>query len=231
MKLNISEAIAFVRARLDEIAQSDSDMIVNEVDDRNLNETVERLLPEAVEEVHRAAPASLLEGFIFSSSDVVFSTSTSDGVIDIDFRNYDAEAGAFSALRMVWFKCEDGILTSAEFPEDSPEGRIQLNKYVQGQPDEPVVIRQADSEIGTDNSEISLLHYKYYTTKLTQPTFQISMLPYPAMWQDYAGDNPVGEKYITVSVQLKTQILRLLTAKVLMAYGEIQRAQAFLKQA
>ena len=43
----LSDAISFVRARLDEIAFNQDDMISAAQDDRNLDTTVERLLPEA----------------------------------------------------------------------------------------------------------------------------------------------------------------------------------------
>ena len=215
MNLYISEAVAFVRARLDEIAQSDSDMVGDTVDDRNLDSTVEKLLPDAIEDVHLVAPASLLEGHVFSSGGTVpFShAQAQDGVIDVDFRDQDP---GFDVLRLVWFKCSDGILTSTTFPEDSPEGRIQLNKYIQGQPDEPVIVRQADS---TDFRP----HYKYYTTKETEASFGISVFPVPKKETDTTG------KYFFVSAQLKTTTLNRLTAKVLIAYGDTQRAQAFMQ--
>ena len=215
MNLYISEAIAFVRARLDEISQSASDMVVDTVDDRNLDMTVEKLLPEAIEDVHIAAPASLLEGSVFSSGNAgPFSKSQEDGIIDIDFRS--PAQGSFDVLRLVWFKCSGGILTSTTFPEDSPEGRIQLNKYIQGQPDEPVIVRQAD---GADFRP----HYKYYTTKQDDADFSICVFPVPAKATDTTGG------YFFVSSQLKTTTLNRLTAKVLIAYGDAQRAQAFMQ--
>ena len=218
MNLYISEAIEFVRTRLDELAASSSDMVVDTVDDRNLNNTVEKLLPEAVEEVHLAAPASLLEGFKFTEGASVFRVSLSNGVIDVDFRNPRQDADGFDVLRLAYFKCADGITTSAVYPEDSPEGRIQLNKYIQGQPDEPVVVRQADS---TDYRP----HLKYYTTKLNSADFEVSVFPVPVKKTDSAGD------YFFISAQLKTPTLNRLTAKVLIAYGEVQKAQVYAGQA
>lgn len=218
MNLYISEAIAFVRARLDEIAQSDSDMVVDTVDDRNFNTTVEKLLPEAIEDAHLAAPASLLEGFVFpqESTPAPFTKSLTDGVIDVDFRTPESGNDGFDVLRLVWFKCADGILTSTTFAEDSPEGRIQLNKYIQGQPDEPVVVRQADSADFRP-------HYKYYTTKQESANFKLSVFPVPVKKTDTTGG------YFFVSAQLKTITLNRLTAKVLITYGDAQRAQAFMQ--
>ena len=214
MNLYISEAIAFVRTRLDEISQTASDMIVSGTDDRNLEKTVEGLLPESIEEVHLAAPASLLEGAVYSEDAGVFSVELNDGVIDVDFRNPDLIGGGFDVLRLVWFKCVDGILTSTVFAEDSPEGRIQLNKYIQGQPDEPVVVRQEDS---VDYRP----HFKYYTTKQESPYFDICVFPVPVKLTDTTGD------YYFISAQLKTLTLNRLTSKVLTVYGEVQKAQAY----
>ena len=98
MNLYISEAIAFVRARLDEMAQVDSDMVVDIVDDRNLNLTVENLLPEAIEDVHLAAPASLLEGLKFAEDSTNFTVGIANGVIDVDFRSPRQGAAGFDVL-------------------------------------------------------------------------------------------------------------------------------------
>lgn len=215
MNLYISEAIEFVRARMDELSVLDSDMAEEYQDDRNLDNTVEKLLPEAVEEVHLAAPASLLEGSKFAEDSTNFTVSLSNGVIDIDFGSPGQGADGFDVLRLVYFKCADGITTSAVFAEDSPEGRIQLNKYIQGQPDEPVLVRQADSEDWRP-------HFKYYTTKLDAPDFEISVFPVPVKQTDSTGD------FFFVSAQVKTLVLNRLTAKVLIAYGEAQKAQAFV---
>ena len=220
MNLYISEAIAFVRTRLDEISQNNSDMILDSVDDRNLERTVEELLPEVVEEVHTSAPASLLEGSIMAEDSPAFRVSlTSESplpnkIIDVDFRNPSTAPAGVDVLRLVWFKCADGILTSTVFAEDSPEGRIQLNKYVQGQPDEPVLVRQADSRDYRP-------HFKYYTTKLNDADFEISVFPVPVKMTDTNGD------YFFISAQLRTLTLNRLTSKVLIAYGEAQKAQAF----
>lgn len=212
MNLYTSEAIAFVRTRLDEISQTSSDMILDSVDDRNLERTVEELLPDVIEEVHLASPASLLEGSILAEDSGTFSVGLSDGIIDVDFRN--PSGAGMDVLRLVWFKCVDGILTSTVFAEDSPEGRIQLNKYIQGQPDEPVIVRQA-------NSQDYRPHFKYYTTKRTSPDFEISVFPVPVKMTDANGD------YFFISAQLKALTLNRLTSKVLIAYGEAQKAQAF----
>ena len=47
MKLYLSKAIEFVRARMDELSFDNDDMIVPAEDDRNFDVTVEKLLPEA----------------------------------------------------------------------------------------------------------------------------------------------------------------------------------------
>ena len=77
-------------------------------------------------------------------------------------------------------------------------------------------MRQADSEDYRP-------HFKYYTTKRTNADFDISVFPVPVKQTDTTGD------YFFVSAQLKNTTLNRLTAKVLIAYGEAQRAQAYMQ--
>ena len=68
MKLYLSNAIEFVRSRMDELSYSNDDMIVPADDDRNFDNTVEKLLPEAAEYTYLAAPVSSVSpstGFSF----------------------------------------------------------------------------------------------------------------------------------------------------------------------
>ena len=61
MRIYLSDAIEFVRARMDELPFNNDDMILPAEDDRNFDNTVGKLLPEAAELVVRSAPANLLE--------------------------------------------------------------------------------------------------------------------------------------------------------------------------
>lgn len=137
----LSDAISYVRARLDEIAFNQDDMIGAEQDDRNLDTTVERLLPEAVKVVVLSAPAHLLE------PDTI-KTQVADNIAVIviveDF------------LRMVYMKATDSdIYVASAVPFNSPEARMQENLYTRGTPDAPVVVQRP--------MRTYAVHLTYYT--------------------------------------------------------------------
>ena len=158
MKLTIGEAREFVRARLDELAAQESDMLLSAIDDRNLDNTVDKLIEEAISYIHLAAPASLMEGPIltesnFAEGDLVIK----DRVLDIDTALSDIND---DILRFISFQCGDSdIKLTRAFYEDSPEARMQLNEYIQGQPDSPALVKM-------DDSPDYRPHFKYYTTDM-----------------------------------------------------------------
>ena len=156
MKLTIGEAREFVRARLDELAAQESDMLLGAIDDRNLDNTVDKLLEDAITYIHLAAPASLMEGPILTESNFApGDLSVRDGVIDIDTALADI---GDDILRFISFQCGDSdIKLTRAFYEDSPEARMQLNEYIQGLPDSPALVR-------LDDSPNYKPHFKYYTT-------------------------------------------------------------------
>lgn len=221
MNLSISEAKLFVKARMDELAQTNSDMLVDANDERNLGLTIEKLLPEAIVAVHLSAPASLLEGPIIDQDSTGIVTSLNNRVISIDF-GAEAITDKINLLRLISFKCGDGIAISEEFPEDSPQGRMQQNEYVKGQPDEPVLIRKA----GSSNYHP---HYLYYSTDLGSTDLGFSLEYYPLPIPTF--DNTSGETVFFISPSLKHNILNHLTAMVLATYGMNDKAKYFFERA
>lgn len=170
MNLYISEAIQFVRSRLDELSIQESELLANSVDNLNLDETIVSLLEEAVSYVHQAAPASLMEGLILTQDDLKDYWSVRDGVLDIDLVGANKDM-----LRIISFKAADSdIKLTTSVYEDSPIGRMQHNKYVQGQPDNPVLVM-------LDDSPNYRPHIKYYTTDLTASnmSFVVRYFPLP----------------------------------------------------
>ena len=125
----LSTAISFVRARLDEIAFNNDDMILAAQDDRNLDTTIERLLPGAVKVVVLSAPAHLLEPESFITKTHVV------GAVDVEIPS--------DFLRMVYMKSsESDVFVFAAYPFSGTEARMQENPYTMGQPSAPVVIQR-----------------------------------------------------------------------------------------
>lgn len=158
MKLTIGEAREFVRARLDELAAQESDMLLNAIDDRNLDKTIDTLIEDAITYIHLAAPASMMEGPILTESDFPMGTLEIDKrVLDIDTALAQTED---EILRLISFQCGDSeIKLTSAFYEDTTEARMQLNRHIQGQPDSPVLVRM-------DDSPNYKPHFKYYTTEM-----------------------------------------------------------------
>ena len=212
MRLYLSDAIEFVRARMDELSYNNDDMIVPADDDRNFDTTVEKLLPEAAEFIFRAAPARLLEpqdAVRQDSADVESHSLKEDGslVITIDL------SGGF--LRLVSFKSDDSdIYVTQTVPFDGPSARMQANLYVRGTWDDPVLV---------ERKVPGKLELRYYSVRNAgvEPGFTLYKINKPS----YSGD-----KSIFCPDFLTPAILNRLTAMVLEAYGSLQQAQAFYQK-
>lgn len=216
MKLYLSDAVEFVRARMDELSFSNDDMISPAEDDRNFDNTVEKLLPEAAVFIYRAAPASLLEpqGEIDAGSDeiasVTFGTDGSIGVtIDL----------SYGFLRMVSFKANDSdIYVTETAPFDGPKARMQTNPYTRGTYDEPVVVERKTA---------NMIHFTYYSIrdKDAERGFVIQKIDKPSYEEED------GDKSIFCPDFLSTATLNRLVGMVLDTYRENQLAQLFYQKA
>lgn len=140
--LTKENAIKAVRKNLDEQEWNPSSMYGESEDNDMLDKIIERTIPEAIDAVHLAAPVSALEG-----ADSSFVEETKDDGV-LQFRTEK------SVLRFVNVRVAGSDVCVADaVPEYSPEGRKQLNKYVRGTFDNPVLVMQN----GTRN------RFKYYT--------------------------------------------------------------------
>ena len=218
MKLYLSKAIEFVRARMDELSFSNDDMISPADDDRNFDTTVEKLLPEAAETVVMAAPAELLEpqteAYCTPGSSLPSPVSGLD--IEDGVMKFSVSLGS-GFLRLVSFVSKDsGIYIVHPVPFDSPAARIQLNAYVRGTYDNPVLVeRKAPGKI----------EYAYYSAKDEGGSpFILSYINTPS----YASES-VG-KSVFCPHPLELAVLNRLTAMVLDAYND-QRSQLFYQKA
>ena len=221
MQLLLKDAYDFVRSRIDELSQTASDMLLDSIDDRNLEETVRQMLPEAIQRVVLDAPVQILEANSefggtagADSPGGIVETNVVDGVF------YFAVVGGDPLLRLVYFRVEDSkVVLTESVPEDSPKGRMQLNDYVKGRPDAPVLVLPQ----GSDTNYPS---YEYFTTKLDAPYYRIGFVKIPVVETDIISSNP----YYDVGAKIHLPVLNQLTAMVLTAYGS-QAAQYYFQLA
>ena len=216
MQLLLKDAYDFVRSRIDELSQTASDMLLDSVDDRNLEETVRQMLPEAIKRVVLDAPVQILEAnaeFTGTAGADYPGGTVETAVVDGMF--YFAIVDGDPVLRLVYFQVEDSkVVLTESVPEDSPKGRMQLNDYVKGRPDAPVLVLLQ----GRDTPYPS---YAYFTTKLDAPYYRIGFIKYPVVETDI-----VSISYYDVGAKIHLPVLNQLTAMVLTAYGS-QAAQYY----
>lgn len=216
MQLLLKDAYDFVRSRIDELSQTASDMLLDSVDDRNLEETVRQMLPEAIKRVVLDAPVQILE----ANSEFSGTAGTDSPGGDVETNVVDgvfhfAVVGGDPLLRLVYFRVEDSkVVLTASVPEDSPKGRMQLNDYVKGRPDAPVLVL-------LQSSDTPYPSYEYFTTKLDAPYYRIGFIKYPVVETDISSNS-----YYGVGAKIHLPVLNQLTAMVLTAYGS-QAAQYY----
>ena len=218
MKLYLSDAIEFVRARIDELPYSNDDMISPADDDRNFDNTVEKILPEAAETIIMAAPAELLEPEteVYCDPEGVVPSPVSDLSIEGGVMRFSVSLET-RFLRLVSFVSKDsGIYVVHPVPFDSPTARMQLDSYVRGTYDSPILVeRKAPGK----------MEYTYYSAKRADGSpFIFSFINSPT----YASENEV--KAVFCPHPLELAVLNWLTARVLEAYGD-QRSQQFYQKA
>lgn len=218
MRITLSQAIEFVRARMDELSFDNDDMISPADDDRNFDTTVEKLLPEAAEFIVRAAPANLLEpekaivvGSAGSAADGIESSSLEeDGSIRVSV----SLASGF--LRVVAFKCADSdIYVTGAVPFDSPDARMQVNPYVRGTYDDPVLVARKEP------GRVVLTYYSVKDRNAAAPGFVLYKIDKPS----YDGNDS-----IFCPDFLGPAVLNRLTGMVLDTYKDTQHAQTFYQK-
>lgn len=220
MKLYLSDAIEFVRARMDELSFSNDDMISPADDDRNLDTTIGKLLPEAAELVVRAAPAHLLE----PQSEIVVSRvgDAEDGIESSELRPDGSISVAIDLdggfLRLVSFKASDSdVFITEPVAYNSPEARMQGNPYVSGTYDDPVLVERKTPR---------KYRLAYWSVRDPEAVvgFTIQKIDKPSYEDDSDG------KSIFCPDFLAPAVLNRLTGMVLETYGQVQQAQAFYKK-
>lgn len=193
-QLSVGAAYAYTRKCMDEMYSIESEGMVGISDDLNLRRQVEDCIVEAVVKVHQNAPSVLLEGIgsVYNvNHDLDFDTE--EGVITITM--------LMDTLRIVSIKAKDSdIVVCSIVPEDSAEGRKQLNRYVRGVPDDPRVVMMQKGK--ADYRPI----LKYYTSAETGiDAIDLTYIPYPT----------IEETMVSISPKLEYAVLNEIVAMIL----------------
>lgn len=211
--LTISEAVELVRKNLDELEPNGSVMYEDEDNSNSsLDDIIARHLPEAINAVHKAAPVHLLEGKSASLAGVAVPDDESR-VLTI---NTEGQAGVI--LRLVAFRAVDSEhVVSIATPEASVEGRKQLNPYIRGTYDNPVLVRcQSDKN-----------KWMYYSLKDNTENGPSAVGVFQVIYEQKYNES--AESY-DISPLLRQNIIDYLTALTMETYVD-QRAQGFFTRA
>ena len=214
--LSVGEALLAVRRNLDELVINDSDMLsINDSDSDNFESVTAGCLPDAINEIHRAAPAVLLEGVHLKEEDLETMSIDSNGVLSFDVHDV--------MERFICFKAADSPYVVTQIHEEySGIGMMQHNPYTAGDPMSPVLIIKQKSE---EEEFISSFRYYSIGSKYADPTQAVERMEYiPKVRYDASASS-----YL-VSTKLVDQVLNLLTAKVLAIYNESDKSNYFLNQ-
>lgn len=198
-QLSVGAAYAYTRKCMDEMYSIESDGMVGISDDLNLRKQVEDSIVEAVVRTHKNAPSFLLEGKEGASKSE--DLPMGDYALDINQDGVITITMLQDTLRLVSVKAKDSDIVVCNFlPEDSAEGRKQLNKYIRGVPDDPRVVIMQNG----DQDYRPIL--KYYTSKETGfDAISLTYIPYPT----------IEETMVSISPKLEYAVLNEIVAMIL----------------
>ena len=239
LSLSSNTAIKKVRKTLDELQPNGSVMYGSEnADNESLDEIIRRSIAEAANAVHMAAPVELLEG-----ENISFEAPAPFAVLQFERVNsvYTGVAQIWlpsdcNFLRLVSFKAADSpIVLTSTVPQASPEGHKQLNPYIRGRYDRPVLVRRQGSPGVYASLAETPPDFLYYT--FSNPAHYAEHIPQAIPIFEYIP----RQEYITptqqvsnptykVATRVEENVIAYLTALVMETYSD-QRAQVFFTRA
>lgn len=135
-QLTIGAATAYVRKCLDELMSVEEIGLLVSPDAVDIQKLVENGIVEAAYKVHNQAPSIMVDGILGEyGTEKDYVVSIENGVITIVMLKDTARVASIKAV-------DSDIVVCDFVPEDSAEGRKQLNKFVRGVPDDPRVVLQ-----------------------------------------------------------------------------------------
>lgn len=204
-QLSIISATAFVRTALDELTTVEETGMLVDADAVNLQRLVVNSIVEAVVKTHQGALSVLIDGNIGVQGEDYTAELDDNGVITITMLQ--------DTLRVASIQAADSPVVLTDIvPEDSAEGRKQLNEYVRGVSDDPRVVLQKRW------SDPYRPIMKYYSTEEdTCPAISLEYVPYPVL----------EEAVISISPQLEYAVLNELVAMVLDSVNQHDKAALY----
>lgn len=125
----INEIVDAVRVKLDEIGLNESEMMDEDADNANLDTVIRSCISEAYKMVSLMADVAMIEG-----------KDNSNASLTIDSNLVGKVAVPSDFIRLVGVRLSSWSSSkSTAVSEDSPEYRMQSNKWVCGSPSQPVV--------------------------------------------------------------------------------------------
>jgi len=241
--LSRADAVSMVRKNLDEQAVSGSAMYgalygSDSGDNESLDLTISRTLPETINETVLAAPSVLLDGRPVRSHYLGGSGGASH-LSDYASMSTDGAAVEFGIstplLRLVRMQASDSPYVVTDIvPEASAEGRMQLDRYVRGAYDRPVLVK-----LQGDNAAP---RFRYYSLK-DEPGEAFSLTDWLKSYGPSSPEPPVkifeyvpvaeyseGTDSYDVPEKLVQPVLYRLTGAVLAIYGERDKADVFFSK-
>ena len=130
--LTVKGAFAYVRRAIDELTTAEEIGHLVDPDAIDLHRLVEGAMVEAVVKTYSLAPSHILEGETAVKGED-YELELNDKVVTISMLTPTA--------RVVSVQCNDSeVILSDLIPENSAEGRKQLNKYIRGTYDDPRLV-------------------------------------------------------------------------------------------
>ena len=204
--LTVKAAYAYVRRALDELTSTEEIGMLIEPDSVDLHRLVEGYMVEAVVKAYSLAPTLSLEGEMAVRGED-YTLELTNGVVTITM--------LVPTSRVLSVKCGDSdYVVSDLIPENSAEGRKQLNQYVRGTYDDPrlVLLKKWNGDHKP--------RMNYYTTtkaNVDEVTFDIEFLPYPEL----------TEGVVEIPSRMEYVVLNEIVAMVLDSYKETELADRF----
>lgn len=204
-QLSIISATAFVRTALDELTTVEETGMLVDADAVNLQRLVVNSIVEAVVKTHQGALPVLIDGNVGIQGEDYTAELDDNGVITITMLQ--------DTLRVASVQAADSPVVLTDIvPEDSAEGRKQLNRYVRGVSDDPRVVLQKR----WSGPYRPIMKY-YSTEEDTCPAISLEYVPYPVL----------EEAVISISPQLEYAVLNELVAMVLDSVSQHDKAALY----